>query len=64
VLWNEEQGIWLDYDLTNNLQRPYFYASNIAPLWAGCLDATPSGGVDSAVVHRVMDYLEHSQSTK
>ena len=62
MLWNEEQGIWLDYDYSNNIQRPYFYASNVAPLWAGCWDPTPSG-VDP-VVHKVMDYLEQSQLTK
>ncbi|KAI9556421.1 hypothetical protein GHT06_016209 [Daphnia sinensis] len=62
VLWNEEQGIWLDYDISNNVQRSYFYASNIAPLWAGCWDPTPTA-VD-AVVHKVIDYLEKSQSTK
>ncbi|KZS20820.1 Trehalase [Daphnia magna] len=62
VLWNEDQGIWLDYDISNNVQRSYFYASNIAPLWAGCWDPTPTA-VD-AVVHKVIDYLETSQSTK
>nr|XP_018899078.1 PREDICTED: trehalase-like [Bemisia tabaci] len=33
ILWNEEEGIWFDYDLLNKKQRKYFYASNFAPLW-------------------------------
>lgn len=36
VLWHEEIGTWLDYDLSNSVKRDYFYPSNIAPLWTGC----------------------------
>lgn len=36
VLWHEDLGIWLDYDISNNKRREYFYATNLAPLWAGC----------------------------
>lgn len=35
LLWNEEEGIWLDYDLTTKSSRKYFYTSNFAPLWTG-----------------------------
>lgn len=60
VLWNEEDGVWLDYDMLNNLQRHYFYPSNIAPLWAGCWDeASPQ---NSLVVDRVLNYLDQSQA--
>lgn len=62
VLWNEEQGIWLDYDFSNNIQRPYFYASNIAPLWAECWDSSSS--MTESIVNKVIDYLDQSQSTK
>lgn len=62
VLWNEEQGIWLDYDYSNNIQRPYFYASNIAPLWAECWDSNSSR--TELIVNKVIDYLEQSQSTR
>lgn len=57
VLWNEDQGIWLDFDLLNNKQRPYFYASNLAPLWAGCNVSTHAG----PVTQRVLSYLENSR---
>lgn len=33
VLWDEEEGIWLDYDLENDINRDYFYMSNFTPLW-------------------------------
>ncbi|XP_076233763.1 trehalase [Calliopsis andreniformis] len=33
VLWNEEEGIWLDYDTKNNQPRRIFYPSNLAPLY-------------------------------
>lgn len=33
VFWNEEVGIWLDYDISNQKHRNYFYPTNLAPLW-------------------------------
>ncbi|XP_031837893.1 trehalase [Nomia melanderi] len=33
VLWNEEEGVWLDYDLKNGRPRKSFYPSNLAPLY-------------------------------
>lgn len=33
VFWNEEVGVWLDYDLINQKHRNYFYPTNLAPLW-------------------------------
>lgn len=36
VLWHEEVGAWLDYDLINSVKRDYFYPTNISPLWTGC----------------------------
>ncbi|XP_076764889.1 trehalase [Xylocopa sonorina] len=33
VLWNEEVGIWLDYDMKNQKSRNMFYPSNLAPLY-------------------------------
>ncbi|KAL1494130.1 hypothetical protein ABEB36_009776 [Hypothenemus hampei] len=35
VLYNEEDGIWYDFDLTLSRPRKIFYPSNFAPLWAG-----------------------------
>ncbi|XP_065203182.1 trehalase-like [Planococcus citri] len=34
VLWNEEEGMWLDYDILSKKNRKYFYASNFVPLWS------------------------------
>ncbi|XP_049831437.1 trehalase-like [Schistocerca gregaria] len=36
VFWHDDVGIWLDYDISNNVRREYFYPSNVAPLWTGC----------------------------
>ncbi|KAG9429652.1 trehalase isoform X1 [Apis mellifera carnica] len=33
ILWNEADGIWLDYDLKNQRPRHMFYPSNLAPLY-------------------------------
>ncbi|XP_033320650.1 trehalase [Bombus bifarius] len=33
VLWNEEEGTWLDYDMKNAKPRHAFYPSNLAPLY-------------------------------
>lgn len=33
VLWNEESGIWLDYDMKNEKSRNMFYPSNLTPLY-------------------------------
>lgn len=37
VLWNEEEGVWFDYDIKSELHRKYFYPSNFAPLWQGAV---------------------------
>ncbi|KAL0101757.1 hypothetical protein PUN28_019111 [Cardiocondyla obscurior] len=33
VLWNESEGIWLDYDTINKQPRNMFYPSNLSPLY-------------------------------
>ena len=35
VLWHDEVGSWLDYDLLNNVKRDYFFPTNLSPLWTG-----------------------------
>jgi len=62
ILWNEEEGIWFDYDLLNAKQRPFYYASNLAPLWARCWD--PSDNTIDSVTTRILSYLDRSQVTK
>ncbi|KAF2885006.1 hypothetical protein ILUMI_21180 [Ignelater luminosus] len=54
VLWHEEVGVWLDYDLINNIKRDYFYPSNIAPLWTGCYPTNDR----EKVIRLVLKYLQ------
>ncbi|BFG05708.1 mucin-5AC [Drosophila madeirensis] len=61
VLWNEEAGIWLDYDMLNNRPRPYFSASNFSPLWARAFplvdtDKISRGVMNYIKVHNLDDY--------
>lgn len=56
VLWNEEDGIWYDYDIDHNQHRKYFYPSNVAPLWMEAVE-------EELVLNRasrVLEYLKKS----
>ena len=33
LLWNEQFGVWFDYDLRQERPRKQYYPSNLAPLW-------------------------------
>lgn len=55
VLWHEEIGSWLDYDLSNQVKRDYFYPTNIAPLWTGCYEQTKK----DYIVKRILKYLQN-----
>lgn len=57
VLWHEEVGVWLDYDIMYEIKRDYFYPTNIAPLWTNCYDREKR----EYFVSKVMKYLEKSQ---
>lgn len=35
VMWDEQIGLWLDYDRQLKERNPLFYASSVVPLWAG-----------------------------
>lgn len=54
VLWHEDIGVWLDYDLEKETKRDRFYASNLTPIWAKCYDETS----ESKVVDLALDYIE------
>ncbi|KAK7791017.1 hypothetical protein R5R35_003007 [Gryllus longicercus] len=54
LLWNNEEGSWFDYDILNNKQRTFFYASNLAPLWTKCYDEQKS----PEIAEKVVRYLE------
>ncbi|XP_060109113.1 trehalase-like [Heteronotia binoei] len=51
VLWNENAGVWLDYNLARQRHNEAFYPSNLTPLWAEC-------GVEPATTERALLYLE------
>ncbi|XP_011308384.1 trehalase isoform X2 [Fopius arisanus] len=57
VLWHEEVGVWLDYDLLNDMKRDYFYPTNVVPLWTNCYDITKR----EDYVGKVLKYLERNQ---
>lgn len=57
VLWHEEIGSWLDYDMINNIKRDYFYPTNISPLWTGCFDRNNT----EYFVSRVLKYLNKTE---
>ncbi|XP_069671905.1 trehalase-like [Periplaneta americana] len=54
VLWHEDLGIWLDWDLLNGKRRNYFYPSNLAPLWTGSFPHND----DEKLATQVLQYLE------
>lgn len=54
VLWHDEVGAWLDYDLINNIKRDYFYPSNLTPLWTG---SYPKEDKDK-IVRLILKYLQ------
>ncbi|XP_066253985.1 trehalase-like [Euwallacea similis] len=39
ILYNDEDGIWYDFDYNLSRQRKYFFPSNYAPLWAECYNS-------------------------
>ncbi|KAL3289895.1 hypothetical protein HHI36_023284 [Cryptolaemus montrouzieri] len=55
VLWHDEVGAWLDYDMSNNVKRDYFYPTNIVPLWTGCYNSTQT----EKITRLVMKYLHN-----
>lgn len=40
LFWNDEDGIWYDYDMHTHQQRKNFYASNLIPLWTNAINIT------------------------
>ncbi|XP_063389729.1 trehalase-like isoform X2 [Cydia fagiglandana] len=57
VLWHEDVGVWLDFNLESGRRRDYFYPSNVAPLWTGSYDRARS----EYYVNRVINYLDISK---
>lgn len=57
VLWHDEVGAWLDYDIMNDIKRDYFYPTNILPLWTDCYDIAKR----EEYVSKVLKYLEKNK---
>nr|WIG62106.1 soluble trehalase [Dioryctria sylvestrella] len=57
VLWNDEDGIWYDYDMKHKQHRKYFYPSNVSPLWMGVVDKE----LVAKYAPRVIHYLRYSK---
>jgi len=53
VLWHEDIGAWLDYDMLNNKKRNYFYPTNLSPLMTGCYEQNNT----EYIMSRVLSYL-------
>lgn len=58
VLWHDDIGSWLDYDIINNVRREYFYPTNILPLWVNCYDTSKR----EYYVPKLLKYLEKTQA--
>ncbi|XP_053680551.1 trehalase [Anopheles nili] len=56
VLWDEQEGVWLDYDLINKKLRKYFTPTNLSPLWVGCYDQK-----DTNLPKRILAYIDRLQ---
>lgn len=56
VLWDEEVGTWLDYDLVNARSRDYFVPTNLSPLWVGCWPKNDR----EHIIAKTMEYVERT----
>ncbi|KAK4878296.1 hypothetical protein RN001_010802 [Aquatica leii] len=61
VFWDEDDGVWHDFDYALKRRRKGFYPSNLAPLWMGCYaedgDELGRRVVEYMKNQRILDYL-------
>jgi len=57
VLWNEEAGVWLDYDMKNEKPRDYFVPTNLSPLWVKAYNISESEKISASI----MAYIEKNK---
>lgn len=62
VLWHEDVGAWLDYDIENKKRRDYFVPSNLVPLYVGCYNKADKVNITAKVLgyierHQLNDYI-------
>lgn len=55
VLWDDEVGSWLDYDLINKKRRNYFVVTNLSPLWTGCFNTSQKGDIAKKILKYIGD---------
>lgn len=60
VLWDDEVGAWLDYDLINNKRRDYFVPTNLAPLWTNCFNQADKANL----TQKVLGYIQKNNLDK
>jgi alpha,alpha-trehalase len=49
-LWNQDKGMFFDYDFTTGQQSSYVYATTFYPLWAGLATKEQAAAVDRNLV--------------
>ncbi|XP_017838591.1 trehalase isoform X2 [Drosophila busckii] len=53
VLWNEDAGCWLDYDLINEKPRDYFVPTNLSPLWVKAYNIPDAERISKSVLNYI-----------
>lgn len=53
VFWDEEVGVWLDWDMENKKRRNHFAASNLVPLWAHAYDQHNNVKISAKVINYI-----------
>nr|XP_033774450.1 trehalase [Geotrypetes seraphini] len=56
VFWDETLGIWLDFNLNTRDRNKAFYPTNLAPLWAECVNS-------QSLVEKAVQYLKKSEAS-
>ncbi|XP_012271873.1 trehalase [Orussus abietinus] len=59
VLWDEKEGVWLDYNFRRNRPTNRFYPSNLTPLYTHSYDPAKSADI----ARKVLKYLEKIKIT-
>lgn len=62
VLWNEEEGVWFDWDTVKKEQRKQFYPTNLSPLYTGSFNVSNSKKLAYSAVaylkkNEILDYM-------
>ena len=66
IFYNEEEGIWFDFNITANMQQSadHLYASSFLPLWANLYwnNVTENTGIYSTnqITSAVLNYLQEN----